>query len=115
MNDGTFTTPTPDGERIAANAITDAEERAAIRHRVAVERERLVLAIGDRIGTMMIERGLNAARLSVMSGLPQRQIARLRTGVLLGGPDAYEMRLLAHALGVSPAWLAWGIAPRSGR
>lgn len=65
--------------------------------------------MGARIAAVRIERGLTKAALSRLVDLSPSSFAKIENG---GQTGVDVLEALAKALGVSPAWLAFGEGPR---
>ena len=65
--------------------------------------------MGERLAALRTERGLTKAALARLVGLSPSTVADIEKGAQTG-VDVLES--LAKALGVSPAWLAFGEGPR---
>lgn len=63
--------------------------------------------IGSRLITARSARGLSQNRLAQLAGLSQQTVRRLELGACFPAVDTVER--IAQVLGVSPAWLAWGV------
>ena len=63
-------------------------------------------SVGDRLRLALGARP--AGWLAEATGLPPRRVQRLVLGDLSRGATTGEVLALSRALGVTPAWLAWG-------
>ncbi len=65
--------------------------------------------MGERLASVRIERGFTKAALARLVDLSPSSFAKIENG---GQTGVDVLESLAKALGVSPAWLAFGEGPR---
>jgi transcriptional regulator with XRE-family HTH domain len=72
------------------------------------ETPNLHVGLGDRLAEARAAAGLSFQKLADASGVGNSQIFSIEKGMPAG---VAIIEKLAHALGISPAWLAYGIGP----
>jgi transcriptional regulator with XRE-family HTH domain len=66
--------------------------------------------MGARLQAVRVERGLTKAALARLVNLSPSSFAKIENG---GQTGVDTLEALAKALGISPAWLAYGVGPQT--